>query len=188
MRLLMSAVLLTVAVPFVQAADPAPTEEMESWIALVRAEKRWAVPGRDAFEAGIVDWRKGDARAARNHWVRADAWFARSNAAAAPREALGRLVAAAEFLSRPEPSPASAPPAPTPAPHRRVRRDEARPRADARAVMEKARSAHEAGEVEKGIRLMRIASTMRGGGEAGAQADAWEAALDHRGDRVQPAR
>jgi hypothetical protein len=170
------------AVPCVCAAVPAP-EEILHLIDTVTSEPLKPPFARQEFHDGAKDWRSGRYLSARNHWVRAEAWLVRTLPPESPaRSALRTLVVAADELSRPEP--AAVPAATAPRPRRRVTRPavEASATTDARTVMDRARSAQKAGEIEKAAQLMRIASRMPGGEGATAQAEALEREL------AQPAR
>lgn len=164
-------------------------EDMSSLLSLVQNENRWPTPGREALSLGIDDWNHGRYLSARNNWVRAQGWMGRSaEAGAPPREALAALVAEADRLSQPalEPTPE---PVPSPTPEVKPARCRARARrpaaprpVGAAAIMERARVAQAAGQTEKALRLMRIASGLPGGEAASAAAEALEREL------LQPAR
>lgn len=176
--------LIALLLPSLCSAD-----DVSSLIEIVQHEKNWPSQGQARFKAGTADWNQGRYLSARNNWVRADGWVARSAEAGAPaRDALASLVVEADRLSRPPEEPAVEPtpaptPEPTPVPRRARRVRELKPEPmDARAIMESARRAEEAGQTEKALRLLRIASGLPGGEEAAEKADALERAL------LQPAR
>ena len=182
-----TAVVCLLVAPCLCAAAPSVSpEEMTQMMCVVRSS---TVPAyaRTAFDEGASAWNAGHVLPARNAWVRADAWVARTLPIESPaREALARLTAEADRLSRPEPSPTPEVQATSAEarPRRRSRRKAEAPRAasDARAVMERARVAKKTGELEKAARLMRIASGLPGGEGAAAEADALER------EALQPAR
>ncbi len=184
----LTAALFLIAVPcFCAAAPSLSPEETVSLIAVVRKAAPPPAFARALFEDGVSAWNAGRPLDARNAWLRADAWFVRTLPAGHPsRDALARLAAQADQVSRPEPTPAPSSVAAleAPRPRRRSRRNsqEAVAPVDARAVMDSARAAKKAGELEKAAKLMRIAGGLPGGEGAAAEADALER------EALQPAR
>ena len=153
--------------------------DFPSLIAAVRGSSAISATVREEFERGVSSWNDNRFLSARNHWVRAKAWLEKSPAPQATGpDALDQLIDEADRLSQPEPE-IDPTPVPSPAPrrprahtHRSMKRKTST--ANARKVMEHARAAQRAGQTEKAARLMRIASTLPGGEEAAAQADALE--------------
>ena len=149
------------------------------------------VPGaaRLEIEQGVSSWNENRFLAARNHWVRAQAWMEKLVPEDGPaREEIAVLVEEADRLSAPEPPlELDAKPSPTP----RIRRGRSPHSGRARSsprlsaagkVMERARAAQKAGQFEKAARLMRIASTLPGGEGAAEQAEALEQAAINGSD------
>lgn len=178
MRFLLACAILGVS-GICEAGTP-PANDFPTLVRTIR--KTSGIPGaaRLEFEQGVSSWDASRFLAARNHWVRAQAWMEKSVPEDSEvREAISELVEESNRLSTPEPRwEPEASPSPTPLPRRarlRSGREKRVPRASsAKKVMEQARAARKAGQIEKAARLMRIASTLPGGDEAAAEADALE--------------
>ena len=168
-------------------ASLAQAEDVSSLIEIVHNEKNWPRPGRERFRQGVEDWNAGRYLRARNNWIRAQGWMERSGAQVPARDAMASLSAQADRLSRPAEPTVEVEPVPgrTPLPAKKRVRRRASPLPaplNAASVLDSARVAREAGQVEKALRLMRIASGLPGGEGALAEADALEREL------LQPAR
>jgi len=179
--------LCLLAVPGLYAAAPSmSSDDMAGLIAVARGSSRPPAFALTLIDEGAVAWKEGRILDARNAWLRADAWFSRTLPVGHPsRAAIERLSREANESSRPKPTPApvEAPISTESKPRRRVRKPaEAVAPVSARSVMESARAAKGAGELEKAARLMRIASELPGGDGAVAEAEALER------EAFQPAR
>jgi hypothetical protein len=161
-----------------------PVEDFPARVASIRKDASVSAEARREFEQGVASWDGNRFLSARNHWVRAQAWMEKETSEDdAARQAIAELVDEANRLSEPQPSlePAASP-SPAGRPHHarspRSGLEAPKPRiASAKTVMARARAAQKAGQIEKAARLMRIASTLPGGEDAAAQAEALEQTL-----------